>query len=79
MEKEKVPIERFTVWLPRSWAIELGARAAYESEKEGRLVTVPDIIRKAIIKTYYLSKDEIMPKYKSYKPKDIIHMPDLDD
>lgn len=57
----------------------MAAIAAEKSEKEGKLHTIQDLIRVSILKTYFLLKDEIMPKYKSYKPKRIVDLPKLED
>lgn len=69
---KKVPTIRFTVWIPATWGPELAARAAYESKKLGTNVTIQDLMRQAIIKTYYLARDEVMPQYPTLKPKDLV-------
>ena len=64
--------------IPAAWFQELAALCIKRSEEEKRLVTVPDIIRIAIIKQYFLAKNEMMPKFKSLKPVGVVNLPDLE-
>lgn len=78
MGAKKIRTSRFEMRIPSSWAVELAAIAAEKSLKDGQLYTVQDLIRISILKTYFLLKGEIMPRYKSYKPKRIVDLPKLD-
>ncbi len=66
--KNKIPTTIIGTRIPDTWLIELAAIAAYRTKKKGKLIRVQDLIRIAIVKTYFMSKDEILPDYPSYRP-----------
>lgn len=82
MRKRKLHVfksKTISASVPEYWIDALCDICAQLSIEYGTLVTIPDLIRRALIRTYILSNKERLPFMKRWKPRDLVYLPSLKD